>query len=52
MSLSMVEGARRAQDAAEHAERQEEAATLAKVNQSRGLGTFGELLKHSIDKKR
>ncbi|MCC6763659.1 MAG: S1 RNA-binding domain-containing protein [Deltaproteobacteria bacterium] len=52
MSLSMVEGVRRAQEAAEHAERQEETAALAKVNQSRGLGTFGELLKRSLDKQR
>jgi small subunit ribosomal protein S1 len=52
MSLSMVEGARRAQDAAQHAERQEEAATLAKMNQSQGLGTFGDLLQRSRDKKR
>lgn len=52
IGLSMVEGVRREQEAAVHAERQEEAAALAKVNQSaRGLGTFGELLKRSFDKK-
>ncbi|MCC6847052.1 MAG: S1 RNA-binding domain-containing protein [Deltaproteobacteria bacterium] len=52
LSLSMIEGARRAHEAAERAERQEESATLAKVNLSQGLGTFGELLKRSLDKKR
>jgi small subunit ribosomal protein S1 len=50
ISLSMVEGARRDQDAAEHAERQDQAAALAKTNQPRGLGTFGELLRSSIKK--
>jgi small subunit ribosomal protein S1 len=51
IALSMVEGARRDQEAAEHVERQEEATALAKANTPRGLGTFGELLKRSIDKK-
>ncbi len=48
ISLSMVEGARREQEATEHADRQEESAALAKANQPRGLGTFGELLRRSI----
>lgn len=53
IGLSMVEGVRRAQESAAHAERQEEAAAIAKVNQSaRGLGTFGDLLKRSLDKQR
>jgi len=51
-ALSMIEGARRAQEEAEHAERQEEVDALAKANQLRGLGTFGELLQRSLDKKR
>ncbi len=51
IALSMVEGARREHEAAEHAERQDEAAALAKANHPRGLGTFGELLRRSIDKK-
>ncbi len=51
ISLSMVEGARREQETAEHAERQEEAAALAKANQPRGLGTFGDLLQRSIKTK-
>jgi len=48
IALSMVEGARREQAEAEHSERQENAAALAKVNSPRGLGTFGELLRKSI----
>ncbi|MEB2285711.1 MAG: hypothetical protein B6D46_09130 [Polyangiaceae bacterium UTPRO1] len=52
LSLSMIEGARRAEEAAAHAERQEEAAMLAKMQQPQGLGTFGELLRRSLDKKR
>jgi small subunit ribosomal protein S1 len=51
ISLSMVEGARREQEASASAERQEEAATMAKVNSPRGLGTFGELLRRSIKDK-
>lgn len=51
ISLSMVEGVRREQEAAEHAERQEEAASMAKVNAPRGLGTFGELLNRSMKDK-
>jgi small subunit ribosomal protein S1 len=52
IALSMVEGARREQEASLHAERQEEAAAMAKANTPRGLGTFGDLLKQSLDKKR
>ncbi len=51
IALSMVEGARREQEASAHAERQEEAAAIATTNQPRGLGTFGELLKRSLGKK-
>ncbi len=51
IALSMVEGARREQEAAEHSERREEAAALAKANEPRGLGTFGELLRRSIKDK-
>jgi small subunit ribosomal protein S1 len=52
ISLSMVEGVRREQEAADRVERQEEAATIAKVNSPRGLGTFGELLNRSMKDKR
>jgi small subunit ribosomal protein S1 len=52
IALSMVEGARREQEASAQAERQEEAAAMAKANTLRGLGTFGDLLKQSLDKKR
>jgi small subunit ribosomal protein S1 len=51
LALSMVETARREQDAAASADRREEADTLAKVNQPRGLGTFGELLRRSLKDK-
>jgi small subunit ribosomal protein S1 len=51
ISLSMVEGARREQEASEHAERQDQAASMAKVNSPRGLGTFGDLLNRSIKDK-
>jgi small subunit ribosomal protein S1 len=51
ISLSMVEGARREQQAAEHEERQENAAALSKAQEPRGLGTFGELLRRSIKDK-
>jgi small subunit ribosomal protein S1 len=48
IALSMVEGARREQEAAARSERDEQSAAIAKVNQTRGLGTFGELLQKSI----
>ena len=52
IALSMVEGAKREQEAAEQAERAENAAALAKANAPRGLGTFGELLRQSIKPKK
>jgi small subunit ribosomal protein S1 len=51
IALSMVEGARREQEASAHADRQEEAQAMAKANTPRGMGTFGDLLKRSLDKK-
>ena len=48
IALSMVEGARREQAAVEQGERKEHSAALAQVNEPRGLGTFGELLRRSI----
>jgi small subunit ribosomal protein S1 len=52
IALSMVEGARREQEAAEQAERAENAAALAKANTTPGLGTFGDLLQRSIKNKK
>ena len=52
IALSMVEAARREQDAAEHRERQEQKDALAKANETRGLGTFGDLLARSLKPKR
>lgn len=51
IALSMVEGARREQEAVEQSERKEHSAALAKANEPRGLGTFGELLRQSIKPK-
>jgi small subunit ribosomal protein S1 len=51
IALSMVEGARREQAASEQSERKENAAALAKANEPRGLGTFGDLLRHSLKPK-
>lgn len=45
ISLSMVEQAREARDAAVAAERAEEQAKVAETNQRRTLGTFADLLK-------
>lgn len=50
MSLSMVENARAAQDAAKARDRADEEALLAKENVSRSLGTFAELLARSKNK--
>lgn len=45
VSLSMVERARQAKDAAEEGERRETAASMESLNESRSLGTFADLLK-------
>jgi small subunit ribosomal protein S1 len=52
IALSMVEAARRERDAAEQGERKEQSAALAKANEPRGLGTFGDLLNRSLKPKR
>jgi small subunit ribosomal protein S1 len=51
ISLSMVEGQRREQEATEQADRKEHSAALAKANEPRGLGTFGDLLRKSLKPK-
>jgi len=51
ISLSMVEGTKHERDATEQADRQEHSAALAKTNEPRGLGTFGDLLNRSIKPK-
>jgi small subunit ribosomal protein S1 len=50
IALSMVEAAKRERDAAEHAERSENRAALAKANEPRGLGTLGDLLARKLKK--
>jgi len=45
LSLSMVERARQAKDAAEESERRDTAASLETLNAGRSLGTFADLLK-------
>jgi small subunit ribosomal protein S1 len=50
ISLSMIEHAREARDAAVAAERAEEHATVAQANQRQGLGTFADLLAASKKK--
>ena len=52
IALSMVEAARRERDATEQRERQEHSEALAKANEPRGLGTFGDLLARSLKPKR
>jgi hypothetical protein len=47
IGLSMVEGARRAKDAAEAEERQETEAHLAKSGDRQSMGTLGDLLSGS-----
>jgi ribosomal protein S1 len=44
MSLSMVENARRAQEAEVTAERAEQDAALSKTNERKSLGTLADLL--------
>jgi small subunit ribosomal protein S1 len=51
IALSMVEAARRERDTAERSERHEQSAALAKANEPRGLGTFGDLLARSLKPK-
>lgn len=51
IALSMVEAAKRERDATEHHERKEQSAALAKTNEPRGLGTFGDLLTRSLKPK-
>lgn len=50
ISLSLIENARQARDAALAGERAEEQATVAQTNQGRTLGTFAELLAASPKK--
>jgi small subunit ribosomal protein S1 len=52
IALSMVEAARRERDASEQRERREQSDALAKANEPRGLGTFGDLLARSLKPKR
>jgi small subunit ribosomal protein S1 len=50
IALSMVESAKRERDAAEQSERKENQAAIAKANEPRGLGTFGDLLASKLKK--
>ncbi len=52
LSLSMIENARDARDAAEARDRADEQAMLAKQNTPRSLGTFADLLGASKNKRR
>ena len=47
----MVEAAKRERDASERSDRKEQSAALAKANEPRGLGTFGDLLNRSLKPK-
>jgi len=51
LSLSMVEQARNARDAQVVSERAEQDATVAKMNERRGLGTLGDLFAASKQKR-